>query len=852
MRLSLPSMIGVFLAILASASPCAMAQTAETAPPDAQRTWLWVSAATPEPARHLSIVVSPEPAGITPELAAFRCDIRSDFGYRGARIHLSVLDGEHQVVSEGTLPLDIASGANTCRISLDTGVLPVGVYIARFTIEHVLVLSEPTHALTLRKVNADKLLEELETQSSAIGELAQSLDQMEQAGAPNPYLRLKANIVADTLVRARKNAGDGAWESLDQLLRYGHDRIESIRAGVVFGATRPEHSPAVAAPSLNNVTIHDGAFSVDGAPVYLFGGVLPDLDAEKLALLRRYQFNTATITLTSDGDRSPAATWNEKAARIRQFFDAAVDDNVGVAIQLAPDLLPAGLLASHPDLRMDGYIDIARPEVMADFEQVIAQLGPVLKGQPMLLGVSLANDPRFHFDGEQVKAGFLEFIRANYPDRLTLNRAWRSHLADLENITPWSANPYDTYQEHRPYQFDWQTYHQSLGNAYFDWSRRLVQTQLPGKPVMATLSNSVFSKGETRYGVNREQLAGLLQVSGCSGALSAEDRVYAMGYPAQSAYYCLLKSFQPDQPVFNLKCELEFAAGMEADEVYRYVHSAIWEGVMSGMSAATAPMDSLLFDRPEAIEAFATAALDVNRLAGIVHAFQMAPADVGILFSYASKVFDDGDPHLESASNAYEGVSFGGYNVRFISEAQCLTGALDSLKILVIPDTPALSDAAFLQISAFVEGGGTVARTGTPIPYNERGFSRGDLIRNTGNTVLVRGLNLPTEYLHAMDAATVLGALPQIPRPITGQGYPVEGLRSQYVEYAGGEYLYLINLRKEPVYCFLATQTYKGRDLIQGRDIEFPTTVEPLTPMLIRLEPAHLEMTVTAAANAGE
>ncbi len=41
---------------------------------------------------------------------------------------------------------------------------------------------------------------------------------------------------------------------------------------------------------------------------------------------------------------------------------------------------------------------------------------------------------------------------------------------------------------------------------------------------------------------------------------------------------------------------------------------------------------------------------------------------------------------------------------------------------------------------------------------------------------------------------------------------------------------------------------YRGRDLIAGRDISFPTTIAPLVPMLIRLTPEQLSVTVTAAA----
>lgn len=809
------------------------------AEPAGQRTWLWVSPAQSTQARHLKLEVALEETAPAAGIARFRCSIRSDFEYRGARLRVAVLDENATLTQEGGVALDIDSGATTCQIKLDSKELAPGNYRVVFSIAHGSLLSEPTQELVLRKVSADKLLEELASSSQQIEALDQSLEELAEAGQPRPYLRLKANLVADQLGLAEQDVEDGAWESLEQRLRYARDRIGSIRAGIVFGDTHPELSGAVEMPSLAEVGIKDGSFTAGGRPVFLFGGALPARDPEMLAELHRYQLHAATVTLgLEDGAGS--------AGELQDLFDGAVAHNIAMAVQLAPGEVPPALIEAHPSLKPGGHVDIARPALLDRWEAFVAEIGPLLAGQPMLAGISLAEDPRFHFEGAEVKAGFLDYLRSNYPDRLTLNRSWRAHLASLEDIELWSEDPYDTYQQHRPYQFDWQTYHQSLGNSYFNWSRRLVRQYIPDTPLAATLPNAVFTNGETRYGVNREHLADMMQFSSCSARTSLADPVYAMGYPLDSAYYTLLKSFEPEQPIFNLRYELDPGVRSGVTEAYRFVHSTIWEGVMSGLGGATVPFDSLIFERPETLEAFATAALDINRLAPLVHAFQQAPADVGILFSYASKVFDDGAPHLESARNAFEGVTFGGYTVRFISEAQCRPDTLDALKVLVVPDTPALGDEAFEAISNYVENGGTVARTGTPIPYDEQGYSRGDLIRNTGNTVLVRGLNLPTEYLHAMDAATALGALPQIPRPITGQGYPVEGLKSRYVAYDGEEYLYLLNLRQEPVYCALATQSQRGRDLIQGQDVAFPTTIEPLTPMLLRLEPAHLEVQVTA------
>jgi hypothetical protein len=223
-----------------------------------------------------------------------------------------------------------------------------------------------------------------------------------------------------------------------------------------------------------------------------------------------------------------------------------------------------------------------------------------------------------------------------------------------------------------------------------------------------------------------------------------------------------------------------------------------------------------------------------------VRAFAEASPDVLVFFSESSKIMDNGEPHLQSVLYAYEGCSFSGYNVRFVTERDIANGALDKTKVLVMPETPAATDAAFKKIDEYVENGGVVARIGTPIPYNERGTSRADVIRTTASTVFVQGLNLPTEYLHTMDTSIVRGVMPLIARSTNGYGYPLEGVHTRYVVVDGVAYLYAVNLRPDPVSCQLAGGMNSGRDLIQGRDVSFPCALAPLEPMLIRLEaPAH-------------
>ena len=204
-----------------------------------------------------------------------------------------------------------------------------------------------------------------------------------------------------------------------------------------------------------------------------------------------------------------------------------------------------------------------------------------------------------------------------------------------------------------------------------------------------------------------------------------------------------------------------------------------------------------------------------------------------------------GVPRHESAQFAFEGASFAGFPVRFITEKQVEDGELADIKVLILPSTMAVPDNTFEQLSNYVEEGGMVARVGTPIPYNERGQSRSDVIRATGNTILVRGLNLPTEYLHALDAALVSGVLAEIVRPVNAYGYPIEGVRSRYAEHDGELYLNIINLRHTPVAVHLSGLSGSGRDLLRGRDVSFPRELTPLDPMLIHLDKQEILFAVS-------
>lgn len=747
-----------------------------------------------------------------------------------AEVSLQVVDALQHETIRGVQRLDLISGENPCLFSIDAASLATGEYTLIIDVAYQRKMGDTSYTIPFQKVDSDQMIAQLtayklrlETLEAQQGALA--------ASEKSSYLRTRLLLAQESVEKATADAVSGDWHALDDKLHYLRYVVNSAYASLAMGNVMPEHDTVIVPKNLQDLKVSDGAFVSEGQPVYLFGVNVPDITPQVVERISLYGLQFAAFSLGPESTRDMELF----RAQYDPVFEAATRHNIALAVQLH-----ANNQEPH----------IGATEIRTVFQEHLSRVLPYLQGKQSVFAVNVVDNPRFHFDGEAVRDAYINFVKARYPDRIDLNRAWRSHLATYDEIEIWGDFPAYSYQNRRAFQFDWQQFHQTLGSNYFTWASTKVKELAPGLPLMVTLPNNAFTHGETRYGVDREYLLGLTDLAGCTSGISPLDKNYSIAYPNQSAYYTLIRSMQPGKPIVNLNDTLEFTAGMDSLWLRSYVQTVMWEAVMSGLKASAFSYESGLFDHPDAIDAMATATLDINRLAKVVNAFDRAPRDIAILFSKSSKIFDDGEPHLDSAWFAYEGTSFGGYGTRFVTEAQIANGALNDIRVLVLPETPAVADVTFEMINEYALNEGNLIRVGTPIPYNEHGFSRRGTIKHTSHTILVRGLNLPTEYLHAMDAIIDVGNLPTIPRAVNGFGYPIEGVKSRHVQLDGKDYLYIINLRKEPVHVDLFGHLHRGRDLIRGRMVDFPRILRPLDPMLIQLE--SMQETVALSATVPE
>ena len=817
------------------------ADPARVDPQDEQRVWLEQTG--PDTGQTVAINVRTKDEQDASQPLAFQVELKATDVLSTAFLKVAVTDSAGTVLHTGQAQVYIGEDVTPYTLPWDIAAVPPGTYKATFTVSKLPKLLVTTREYLVKKVSRSQLAAMADEAQAKLAAALEGVKALQDAGQKPPYIVARAAIAQDCANAMRQGLATNPWRTSDRLMRYVLTTAESLRAQIAFLNELPEFAQPVPEPDTANVQFKNGMIYAAERPAFLFGKNFADArPADELRRMRSYGLNAAALAVAPKHTLASESADADFRAQLDPVLNLARENNIGIFVTMDPANLPDWAVQKYPNL-MDpilNKVNITRPEARQLIERHFRAAIPYLAGHEAVTAISVATEPRFKFVGEDVRQGFIAQVKSVYKDRHTLNQAWRSLFSNLDEIaTAWDAGDpkfkrSERYLEKTAYQYDWQVYHQQLGTQYLQGLTAFARSLAADTPLFAAFGGDILEKAESQFGLDREAVGGLFDVTGCCAASSVADPHYAIGYPQQPLLYTLLRSLAPGKPLVNFCDGVIPPYDPEQPCTFNYVHTAMWEAAMAGLNASMLSLGDWMA-MPDCLDGYVTACIDLNRLADVVAAFQAAPAEVAILWSMPSKIYNAGDPFLESIKFAYEGTSFGGYKLRFISEDQIAAGDLAKIKVLVLPETPAVKDATFTKIKDYITSDGAVIRTGVPILFDEHGQSRRDVITTTPRTVLLRGQNLPTEYLHSMDAVISYGTLPLIPRAINPHGYPLEGVRTQYVEHNGTAYLYALNLRKTPVECHLAGGQLAGRDLINGRDIAFPTVLEPLHPILVKL-----------------
>ncbi len=753
---------------------------------------------------------------------------------------LTVTSPDGEPLSEGSVQLDVRPGENPFTLTWTPGALEDGIYQAQLKVERSEEMVLATQDYRIRQISESNLTTLLESLESDSAQLRDHLATHAAGAALSPYATMRFAIAEDYLPIVKKAFDDGSWRRAQDDGTFLAKLLAAARVELAF---RPAGEAGESSPSplISDVSVENARFVSQQRPVFLFGatGAAEEL-AASLPSLRRYGLNLVA-TRVGPADTLPSRGGNGIVpADLLNLFDGAKKESMGVSVSLAPNKMAPWAYESWPALAEHHAgtfpYDISHPKVQPILAQHTRTIVQSLANRDALVSIAVADRPEMQFMGEPVRQGLIAFAKQQYGDRTTMNRIWGTLYLNFDEVKlSWDY-------ERPAYRHDLELYEQKLGSIFLDQLIDMVRKQAPDVPVQVNFTDRVFDPGESAFGVNRETVERKTDISGCMASEDLGHSYLALGYPSQSLNYTLLRSMNRGAPVFNAEDTFVVPSMALASTYEPAAYALEWEGAMAGLDASTAPLGSrdgnpqTLLGRPQRLEGFARACLDLNRLAPIVNAFQDSAPEVSILWSMSSKVYNDGVPYLESVKRAYEGCHTFGFKVEFLTEEDCEGGALDRVKILVIPDVLSMSDKAFLAVDKYISNGGIAIRQGKPIAYNPSGLARQDTLTTSARTILIQGIDSPTSYLHALDAACALNGAPSVPRAINASQYPLEGVKTRFVEYDGNAYLYAINLRKTAETVYLAGRYASGLDLIGGATAKFPMTMNPLEPMLLRLD----------------
>lgn len=585
--------------------------------------------------------------------------------------------------------------------------------------------------------------------------------------------------------------------------------------------------------------------------------------------------------------------------RIIPLLQNAAQHNVCVSLLISPHYFPGFLYNLYPDLAFpdsDAFIKyhINHPVARRVMEVYLRTLIPLVAEYPSLFNICLTNEPvyvslRSDYDLPQWR----EHLQTKYGTIAQMNDRLGVKYAGFEDV------PMPAENERGAFAAEWVLFN----NRFFaDWHRWLAEsirdyTDTPiDTKIMSYMSYNPTSQWR---GTDIEQYAEFTDFNGHDTWSSIDNKNFKMFY--KTAWYDFMGDVK-DAPIFNSEDHIigdrsKLYSDKENALLSAFVGADMWQGAIHGRDASTiwvwersfdptSDLNGSILHRPECIASVGKAALDINRLAFEVRAFDNAPEDVAILFANTARSYD---PYYTNfVLLAVEAAACAGKSVRFVTENTI--DELENGKLLIIPNATHVKVNTLTVVNRYATAGNSVLLLGRCMDRDEYGnMQDAALLKDTyakcllyGNNILwdtvgplagwlaragaaLEFLNLPfltkaAEFLTTnRNALTLLFVAPVF--PITARSLrdkilkiapsdvmfmrgvfntPVMNAAWRVTEHEGRLLINVCNYSNTPIK--KVSLVYKGQtletleELIGARTVEDGFTLEPYTPMLFAVD----------------
>ncbi len=634
-------------------------------------------------------------------------------------------------------------------------------------------------------------------------------------------------------------------------------------------------------PRKDMLSYKKGAFFQDGRPVYIIG------TQDGFSLNRDIGFAICGWTFgprwelpRSDKlNSSGQAHYNKamQAYKQGQFWDELYSAHSK----------PGWLLKNHRELNVGcGFMtyDITSPISWDMNERTLKSCLPSLSKVPNFAFFDLMNEPAFNGKTVNSRKEWQKWLKRTHGSIKNLNKAWEASYKSWDEIkvpgfvntkvcSPWGQKfPKAGDDRTKKRFFDWTCFNNSRVNDWFRKINNLCKTLSPGTFTYTKMISSIPSN--MTMGIDPVQNVRLTDLNGSdawwvyqgsdrnlvgsSDKMSGAEKVksgFSVGWNSLFNYD-FLRSANPNAPIVNSEDHL-FAGGFtplgpkrkkvppghwDMPIPWEHYYAGQWQQCIHGKGMSIIwthwPRHNL-DDRATAVYGASKAALDLNRLSRQVFAISSQPADIYLLYSFSSLIWDKqpkgrkSKDYLKQVFEVYSALSLNGVNVRFVLEEDLIAGKLPDCKVIISVAAKQINPQALVTLKQTASKG-----------IELWGIGKGQLAHDSYNRSILRNA-VPRfdKYIKASEFSSDShgfmrkllrdkGLLPEV--MVCADGKPADKIEWRIAEMNGH---ILVNM------CNYGTQTVKvslkGKQVKHVTDLIEMKTLEklsfPLAPEQVKL-----------------
>ncbi|MBN1557367.1 MAG: beta-galactosidase [Lentisphaerae bacterium] len=564
-------------------------------------------------------------------------------------------------------------------------------------------------------------------------------------------------------------------------------------------------------------------FTVDGRPVLLAGplgytwGVRRDLEA-----IAGAGYNAVRIGIAADhfftADGRLASGEEKPLWPISDVLKKAEALHISAGIGLLPAKVWRGA-SRRGDLTLDAFHDIyehyARRLILA-----------ATRGRTFDYTISVEAQ-RFPplYDAGHHRDIWVGHLRSSYADIEALNALYGTAYGSFADVPFPDALP-----EHAAGRYDYTRVRQVIIARGLAWAADIIRKYDPEAKVTGYPYVWTFRDAGAYYehAIDPELDADCMDIVSCDTSGTYHSDRYAMDTITWlGGYYDLMESIAGDRPL----CDGEFhytnrrkiypANWSRAIYFQAYLHglngSYAWVWVRNPSIGATLLLDAnVLLDS-------AAAALDLQRTAPAIVAFQDAPCDVVLMYSNASSPHGGRENDVTLSQRAqtdllYEAIYFEGLKVGYVTERMLQQGRIRRDTPLLVPNSSHVAPATREAVQAFAKTGGRVLLVGRCFTHTPQGVAVAPF-PEMEHVTRMRGFATAEEARAAVVPYLRQAGVNAPHRPVVDNGltFPTVEWRAA-VDDAGRRYLFLLNMGHNPARVQVPDAFAGARDLLTGRD----------------------------------